>query len=49
MSFRGNNRKNFRGNNREKRPREESAQDSSNPFLDEFKKYQKEIDDKHDR
>lgn len=51
MSFRG--RRNFRGNNREKRPREESAavqeNSSTNPFLENFKIYQIELDNKHDR
>lgn len=48
MSFRG--RRNFRGNNREKRPREENTQENSNnPFIEEFLKYQKELDNKHDR
>lgn len=48
MSFRG--RRNFRGNNREKRPREENSQENSNnPFIEEFLKYQKELDNKHDR
>ena len=49
MSFRG--RRNFKGNNREKRPREESAvqENSSNPFFEDFKTYQFELDNKHDR
>lgn len=48
MSFRG--RRNFRGNNREKRPREENTQENSNnPFIQDFLKYQSELDNKHDR
>lgn len=46
MAYRG--RRNFKGG--EKRPREENFQENaSNPFWNDFKNYQMELDDKHDR